>query len=88
MEHDVAGNQHAEHEDTEIAPILARDHSRKTNGTPHDRSPRNGSRSWTCKATAAHQPSFGWDTLKMAETYTRTADQERPAEAAMHLLEI
>jgi hypothetical protein len=36
----------------------------------------------------AHQPSFGLDTLKMAETYTRTADQERPAEAAMHLLEI
>ena len=30
---------------------------------------------------------FGWDTLKMAEAYTRAADQERLAELAMHMLE-
>jgi integrase len=30
---------------------------------------------------------FGWDTLKMAEGYTRAADQERLAESAMHMLE-
>jgi hypothetical protein len=30
---------------------------------------------------------FGWDTLKEAERYTRAADQQRLAEAAMHLLE-
>ncbi len=30
---------------------------------------------------------FGWDTLEMAEAYTRTADQERLAEVAMHMLE-
>src|SRR4029079_17360850 len=30
---------------------------------------------------------FGWDTLKMAEAYTRAADQERLAESAMHMLE-
>jgi integrase len=38
----------------------------------------------------AHQlmAIFGWDTLKMAETYTRGADQERLAEAAMHMLEV
>jgi integrase len=37
----------------------------------------------------AHQlmAIFGWDTLKMAEAYTRTADQERLADAAMHMLE-
>jgi integrase len=37
----------------------------------------------------AHQlmAIFGWNTLKMAEAYTRAADQERLAEAAMHLLE-
>ena len=38
----------------------------------------------------AHQlmAIFGWDTLKMAEAYTRAADQERLAEAAMHMLEV
>jgi len=37
----------------------------------------------------AHQlmAIFGWDTLKMAEAYTRAADQERLAEAAMHMLD-
>jgi integrase len=37
----------------------------------------------------AHQlmAIFGWDTLKMAEKYTRAADQQRLAEAAMHMLE-
>ena len=37
----------------------------------------------------AHQlmAIFGWDTLKMAEAYTRAADQQRLAEAAMHMLE-
>jgi integrase len=30
---------------------------------------------------------FGWDTIKEAEHYTRKADQEQLAEAAMHLLE-
>lgn len=30
---------------------------------------------------------FGWDTLKEAERYTRAADQQRLAEAAMHMLE-
>jgi hypothetical protein len=37
----------------------------------------------------AHQlmAIFGWDTLKMAEKYTRAANQQRLAEAAMHLLE-
>jgi integrase len=30
---------------------------------------------------------FGWETLKEAERYTRAADQQRLAEAAMHLLE-
>ena len=36
----------------------------------------------------AHQlmSIFGWDTLKMAERYTRGADQIRLAEAAMHML--
>jgi integrase len=36
----------------------------------------------------AHQlmAIFGWDTLKMAEAYTRAADQERLAEVAMHML--
>jgi len=36
----------------------------------------------------AHQlmAIFGWDTLKMAEQYTRSADQRRLAEAAMHML--
>lgn len=31
---------------------------------------------------------FGWDTLRMAELYTRRADQERLAGDGMHLLEI
>jgi hypothetical protein len=37
----------------------------------------------------AHQlmAIFGWDTLKMAEQYTRAADQKRLAEAAMHMLD-
>ena len=37
----------------------------------------------------AHQlmAIFGWDTLKMAEAYTRAADQERLAGSAMHMLE-
>jgi integrase len=30
---------------------------------------------------------FGWDTLKMAENYTRAANQARLAETAMHMLE-
>jgi hypothetical protein len=30
---------------------------------------------------------FGWDTLKMAEQYTRAADQQRLAKAAMHMLD-
>jgi len=36
----------------------------------------------------AHQlmAIFGWDTLRMAERYTRGADQIRLAEAAMHML--
>ena len=36
----------------------------------------------------AHQlmAIFGWATLRMAEAYTRAADQERLAEAAMHML--
>jgi integrase len=29
---------------------------------------------------------FGWDTLKMAEKYTRAADQQRLAASAMHML--
>jgi len=38
----------------------------------------------------AHQlmAIFGWDTLKMAEAYTRAADQQRLAETAMHMLEV
>ena len=37
----------------------------------------------------AHQlmAIFGWDTLKEAEKYTAKADQQRLAEAAMHLLD-
>jgi integrase len=37
----------------------------------------------------AHQlmAIFGWDTLKEAEKYTAKADQQRLAQAAMHLLE-
>ena len=37
----------------------------------------------------AHQlmAIFGWETLKMAEAYTRAADQERLAEAAMHMIQ-
>jgi integrase len=37
----------------------------------------------------AHQLKaiFGWETLKQAEVYTRSADQIRLADAAMHLLE-
>jgi integrase len=36
----------------------------------------------------AHQlmAIFGWSSLKMAEAYTRAADQERLAQAAMHML--
>jgi integrase len=30
---------------------------------------------------------FGWDTIKQAEHYTRKADQQQLAEAAMHLLD-
>src|SRR5262249_40806615 len=30
---------------------------------------------------------FGWDTLKMAEAYTRAADQQRLAQSAMHMLD-
>jgi integrase len=38
----------------------------------------------------AHQlmAMFGWDTLKMAEKYTRGADQKRLAQGAMHMLEM
>ena len=38
----------------------------------------------------AHQlmAMFGWSTLKMAEAYTRAADQQRLAEGAMHMLEV
>jgi integrase len=38
----------------------------------------------------AHQlmAIFGWDTLKMAEAYTRAADQERLARDAMHKLQV
>ena len=41
------------------------------------------------KGATAHQlmAIFGWNTLKMAEAYTRAADQERLAQAAMHMLE-
>jgi integrase len=37
----------------------------------------------------AHQlmSIFGWRTLKMAEHYTRAADQQRLAESAMHMLD-
>ena len=37
----------------------------------------------------AHQlmAIFGWHTLKMAEQYTRAADQQRRAEAAMNMLD-
>ena len=31
---------------------------------------------------------FGWDSIRMAEQYTRRADQQRLADDAMHLLEI
>ena len=30
---------------------------------------------------------FGWDSIQMAELYTRSADQEHLAESAMHLLD-
>jgi hypothetical protein len=30
---------------------------------------------------------FGWESIQMAELYTRAADQERLAESAMHLLD-
>lgn len=30
---------------------------------------------------------FGWDTLKMAEHYTRNADQQRLTKSAMHMLD-
>jgi integrase len=30
---------------------------------------------------------FGWDTLKMAEVYTKAADQQRLARVAMHMIE-
>jgi integrase len=37
----------------------------------------------------AHQlmAIFGWRTLKMAEHYTRAADQQRLAKSAMHMLD-
>jgi len=40
------------------------------------------------KGATAHQlmAMFGWDTLKMAEQYTRAADQKRLAASAMHML--
>jgi integrase len=40
------------------------------------------------KGATAHQlmAIFGWSSLKMAEAYTRAADQERLAQAAMHML--
>lgn len=31
---------------------------------------------------------FGWETLKMAETYTRAADQQRLAASAMHMIAV
>jgi Phage integrase family. len=30
---------------------------------------------------------FGWDSIRMAEQYTRRADQQRLADDAMHLIE-
>ena len=30
---------------------------------------------------------FGWESINMAELYTRAADQERLAEGAMHMLD-
>ena|ERR1700676_1623468 len=30
---------------------------------------------------------FGWDSIRMAEHYTRSADQERLADEAMHMIE-
>ena len=38
----------------------------------------------------AHQlmAMFGWSTLKMAEEYTRKADQEKLARSAMHMIEV
>src|SRR5437660_2919906 len=41
------------------------------------------------KQRPAHQlmAIFGWRTLKMAEQYTRAADQQRLANAAMHMLD-
>ena len=40
-------------------------------------------------SATAHQlmAIFGWDTLKEAEKYTAKADQQRLAQAAMHLLD-
>jgi integrase len=39
-------------------------------------------------ATASQLMSiFGWESIKMAETYTRAADQQRLAKSAMHMLE-
>jgi hypothetical protein len=32
--------------------------------------------------------TFGWDTLKMPEVYTRGANKQRLAERAMHMLEV
>jgi hypothetical protein len=29
---------------------------------------------------------FGWNSIQMAEIYTRAADQKRLAESAMHLI--
>ena len=31
---------------------------------------------------------FGWDSIKLAENYTRAADQKRLAESGMHLLAV
>jgi integrase len=48
-----------------------------------------GSTTAANNGATAHQlmAIFGWRTLKMAEHYTRAADQQRLAEAAMHMLE-
>ena len=50
---------------------------------------RSGATIAANNGATAHQlmAIFGWDTLKMAEAYTRAADQERLAESAMHMLE-
>jgi hypothetical protein len=42
---------------------------------------------WTKYVAHQLMAMFGWRTLKMAEQYTRAADQQRLAEAAMHMLD-